>query len=280
MERETVKRQSGATTLVWGRMAGAVAFFKTTGDGADGAEFETKRDPDPAEQAAEDSALRTALAASLPALDAPAQPQPARNPVRKGITRTDGTFLDLTEKLEQIDEATKLDNMRIYGFVADRIPRARVVGSYYLAGTDAESIRLCAALRHAMAKTRRWALVRWTKQKKQAVGVIAPGPRDTVLVLELVFAAQVREPNPRCMSAGQVELSPEEEDLAVQLVNEMRLPTNVLDTLEDDRVVQRRALRAAAEEGLLDAWEAPEASLPDKVSDLEVALRSSVRVVA
>lgn len=294
MERKQVKSKSGSTTLVWGRMEAPVDFFKLTGDVAE-AKFETKRTDAPAPVATDTTHSAPVHDVSDPLgpleLDplsptghampddrtgpAGEAPPPPPKP-RRGITRLDGTWLDLTDQLEQITEATRLNEMRIVGFVArNKVPRERIVGSYYLAAGGPVAHRVLAALHYASHTGNRVALARWTKSTRQALGVIVPTPRALV-VLELAFAANVREPNPRCMAHRAVELTEAERELALELVREMAVHSDTIDHMADDAITQRAALRQAAEEGLLDAWAMPAAERAEPIADVEEALRASL----
>lgn len=287
-----VTRASTNTRLSWAKLHGDVALYKTTGD-VEAAQFDTFREPAP--EAAPDSTLISQMQDSIsgvsdPLTDkvetVPAEPLAAPPPMppvalkpRKGIYREDGSFLDLTDELAAIMEATQLDAFQIIGFVRrEQVPKARVVASYYLAPKDKAAAWILQALFTGTFRVGRYAVVKWTKKSRQAIGIVCPDPKtDTLLVLELQFSANVRTPNPRCRSFRSIQLSEEERALAEDLVQAMASHPGLLEDLEDDAIAQMRNLRAAAEEGLLDAWEAP--AVPDTAApvDLMQALRESVR---
>lgn len=287
-----VKTASTRTRLSWAKLHGDVALYKTTGDVAE-AQFDTFREP--AEEAATDQTLMQELEASVSAVSdplvdkvepVPAEPVAAAPPMpsaplkpKKGIYREDGSFLDLTAQLEKIQEATQLESFQIIGFIRqEQVPKGRVIASYYLAPQDAAAAWILRALYVGSRRVGRYAVAKWTKRSRQAIGIVCPDPKSkALLVLELQFAANVREPNQRCLIFQSVGLDEDEAGLAEDLVRAMAVHPGLLAELEDDAIVQRRALRAAAEEGLVDAWEAP--SVPDRAAppDLAEALRESVQ---
>lgn len=306
MDRKQVRNASTLTTLAWGAVRAPVALYKIDGD-VDEASFDTLREPEPAvvpdspeevelslaEEGPGDplglvredtvklggEALHRAAAEAFSASPEPPAQRPARPKPRKGIYREDESFLDLTEQLERIDEATQLDALTVVGFIRrERVSRMRIRGAYYLAGDGGTAPRALKALLHGMHATGRVAICKWTKRSRQAIGVVVPDREHpgAILVLELVFSANLREPSPRCFSHQQAELTEAEKKLAYQLVKAMTATADVVGALEDDAITQRAALRAAAEAGLVDAWEAPEVPNLAATEDIEAALRGSV----
>lgn len=285
---ETVKKASKLTTLTWGKMHVDVALYKTTG-GVDAAKFDTLQVEEAAEVPDTLAQLEASVTQAQAEKDDPLADdvQPAAAPVaveekprpkpRKGIYREDGTFLDLTDRLEAIEEATQLEDFCVIGFVRrEAVPRDRIIASYYLAGQNANALRVLRALQVGMSRVERYAVAKWTKASRQAIGVIGPAKSGALTVLELVFQANVRLPSERCLGHNAVGLTAEEGKLAVELVRSMAEPPELLRRLEDDAITMRAQLRAAAEEGLLDQWEAPTVPEPEHTTDVAAALRESV----
>lgn len=285
-----VARASSTTEFAWGAMSAEVALFKTTAE-SKLAEFDTLREPAEEEAPTDLSGLLTASLPSDPLAEAAAptiapvaegaefggvMPPPKPKP-RKGIYRADGTFIDLTEKLEAIDEATQLEEMRVVSFIRrEVVPRERIIGSYYVAAKSKPAAKILRLLRDAMAHAERVAVVRWTKRSRQALGVIVPRRGGAIEILELEWARNWREPNPRCLMHAAAPVTPQELTLAAELVHAMGDNRSSLDDLEDDRIVMRENLRHAAEEGLLDSWDAPSAPEREETADVLAGLEESL----
>lgn len=173
--------------------------------------------------------------------------RPAR---RRGVVREDGSFVPLDGEIAAIAERTRLDGMRVVAFVSgSAIPRAWVVGSYYVGVGEGGNPRLLKAIRTAMSVRREAAVVKWTKSSKQALGVLAPGRAGSLTLVELAWREDVREVPARALSFDEVALTPDEVTGAMGLVEAMHAPISVLDELRDDARVLRGGLFAAAREG-------------------------------
>ncbi|MGH2938292.1 MAG: Ku protein [Solirubrobacterales bacterium] len=171
--------------------------------------------------------------------------------VRKGIRREDGTFIDLTGQLEAIDEETKLDQIQVLDFIRrERVPRERIVGSYYLAAGDkGRPMKILRVLYEAMRRTERVAIVRWTKVKGQSVGILVPHGSGALAVLEVVFADAARKPNSVCLAHMRAEVTERQVDGAVKVIEAMSGPAAALDDYFDRRDQLRRQLVDKAEMG-------------------------------
>lgn len=172
--------------------------------------------------------------------------------VRRGIRDDSGVFIDLTEHLARIDEETKLQEMEVAAFIrVEQVPRERVTGSYYLASSDGTGAKVLRLVYEAMRKSRRVAVVRWTKRTRQALGVIVPhAASGALLVLELSWEAQWRTPPPRALShlMPVADVSPSEIEAAVSLVDALADSRAALDEMEDDAVRLRTELVDEARE--------------------------------
>lgn len=189
--------------------------------------------------------------------DEPTQP-------RKGIRKEDGGFVDLTDQIADIGERATLEEMRVLFFLdARHVPRERIIGSYYLAGaalgeadTDiVPSVRLLKTLHIALGVTKRVAVVRFTKRRGQTLGVLVARRDGALLLLELAFAAQVRQPNGKCLAHTKAEVSMEALHSATRLIASMAGKRDSLDGVRDARVVMEDELVARAEAGELDDYE-------------------------
>lgn len=181
--------------------------------------------------------------------------------IRHGVRRTDGVFVDLTDGLAAINEATKLDEMAIHSFIrVEQVPRERVKASYWLAPNSPEAAYVLSVMTGAMKETRRVAVVKWTKRTRQALGVIVPHRSGGLLVLELCFTDLWREPDAKVLSPSRMEPLSSEVREAIKLIEAMADSRVSLDELEDDAVSMRRELleRASAGQGFTVPPPAPE----------------------
>jgi hypothetical protein len=222
----TVSRRATGTTLVWGRMPPVpVDLFKTTKAQPE-ADFETRwvgeveagpveLDTRPEPVVPEPSAPPTdPLAEELPrpgemtpealaeAFDIPpAEVEAPRPEKRKGLT-IDDRWLDLTENLDAITDATRLEEMRVIGFVpSPSVPRVLVTGSYYLGSGGPGAPKVLRALEEGMRAHHAVAVVKWTKTSRQALGVIVAS-KKAMYVLELAWAGDLLPAGPRAPGGG------------------------------------------------------------------------------
>ncbi|MCA1571232.1 MAG: hypothetical protein LC798_13115 [Chloroflexi bacterium] len=202
--------------------------------------------------------------------------------VRRGIRREEGAFTDITEGLAAIDEATRLDEMTVYGAIDyGQVPRERVLGSYYLGADGPSAVHAMRYLWDAMRDRRRALVVKWTKRTGQSLGVIVPNVRKGAIeVLELAWAAQVRVPDERVTAFHNVAENPVAEEAAGTLIDAMAATAaEALDTQVDDRKRYRDELLALAAEGRQDEFaidRAPESELAE-ADVAELIVESSER---
>lgn len=186
--------------------------------------------------------------------------------VRRGVRLEDGSFVDLSARIEAIEEQTRLEAMDVIAFVdVAHVPREYVTGSYYV-GVDAEEdARALALLYRAMRATRRGAVVKWTKRSRQAFGVIVPhGRSGTLIALELMWAEDIRQPPKRALRVRETHetLPPQAVEAAIELVQAMSAPPSVLDEQRDDALALREELLARALAGEIESDSAPEPPQP------------------
>lgn len=170
--------------------------------------------------------------------------------VRRGVRLDDGTFVDLTGRLAAIDEETKLDRIQVLDFIRrERVPRERVVGSYYLAADSKSSPRVLRVLFEGMKRAERVAIVRWTKMKGQSIGLLVPHGSGALVVLECVFADAARKPNAACLAHMRAAVTEKQVDRAVELIESMNAAPSALDGYFDRRAQLQRELAEKAEKG-------------------------------
>ena len=197
--------------------------------------------------------------------------------VRRGIRREDDSFVDLTDGLEKIKEATKLEEMRVADFIrVEEVRRERVTGSYYLAPDGPGAPKVVRLLFEAMRDTKRVAVVKWTKRSKQSLGVLVPDPRTkSLLVVEMCWQEDMRIVPEKVASPSQVEVSDEEIAVAIELVEAMSgTRAQSLDTQMDDARQLRRELIARTEAG--EVFEAAPRPQPSADADPIEMLRASL----
>lgn len=179
-------------------------------------------------------------------------PEPPVEKPRKGILNAAGGFIDLTDEIDAIAERTKLDEMRVSDFIrTEQVQRGRILGSYYIAPDGPGAAKVLRLLHEAMRDTKRVAVVRFTKRSKQTLAVLIPLAESKALeVIELAWAQDLRDIPLPCEACTHVEVTREEVELAVSLVEAMSATrADSLDTLTDDARQLRRELIAKAEAG-------------------------------
>ena len=194
--------------------------------------------------------------------------------ITKGYEIGDGQYVEITqEELEQIapGRSRALD---IHTFVdLSEVDPVYFQRSYYLAPATPEAAKPYALLREAMARARRAAVATFVMRGREYLAVVRP--RDDVLVAEtLFFADEVRDPRKELDLPSDVELRPQEVQMAEQLVQAMSSPwqpTEYRDTYTD-RVRELIEAKRAGREIVGQ----PEAPRPTNVVDLMSALQASV----
>lgn len=193
--------------------------------------------------------------------------------VRRGIRLDDGRFADLTPLLDRIDEESKIERLQVLDFIRrERVPRERIVGSYYLAaGAKGYAPRVLRILYEAMRRTERVAIVRWTKSKGQSLGFLIPHGSGALVVLEVTFADAARKPNATCLAHMKASVTEKHVERAVELISSMNAPPSVLDNYVNRRTQLQRELVERATAGVLDEFEIVE-ERADEVDELDQLL--------
>lgn len=285
---EEVTRATVKVPLRLGALEAPVALYKATGKPAAAPEFE-KAGPSGGALAreavvgaskadaflAESSRNTVAAPAARPFVEAGTGEKVDAADARIGVRKPDGTFVDLTVPLEELDKDVELDRIEVIGFQArNSVPRERISGAYYLGvetGTAAESADALRLIRDALRRTERVALVRWTKRKGQALGVLSAHSSGSLLINELVWSDEARAPNAECLVIDHVD-PPTEEQLALaeDLIKEMSVkPSEAIYANPRLKAQQELAARAAA--GELDEWELADLEEPEPEEMRELA---------
>lgn len=175
--------------------------------------------------------------------------------VRRGIRLDDGEFADLTDQLVAVEEESRVEGLETLGFLRrERVPRDRIVDSYFLGADGKGSARLLRVLYEAMKESGRVAVVRWTKRKGQSLGILAPRGDGALVVLELAFAEVLRAPNAKCLAHLQAEIPRSVVEGAVSLIETMSWAPEALDSIRNRRVELEQELIDRAEAGEVKSY--------------------------
>jgi non-homologous end joining protein Ku len=197
--------------------------------------------------------------------------------VRRGVRLADGSFVDLTDQLNAVDAQTDQDELRVVSFIrVEQVPRARILGSYYLGSDGPGAPKVLRLLYEALRQTHRVAVIKWVKNTRQALGVISPYPRENgaLVILELAWEEDWRAPSGRCLVHQQAQVTSQELAAAVELIDAMADSVKSVDELSDDRRRMYRQVREAAESGHPVAIGTP--PVLDAEMDLTAALEASL----
>lgn len=206
---------------------------------------------------------------------------------RKGIRKADGVFVDLTDEIEEIAERTTLEQMQVVSFIdVAHVPRERIIGAYYLAPgtggtpTDKPPTKLLAVLSHAMRDARRVAVVRFSKRKGQTLGVLTVRRDGAVLLLELAYAAQWRDPNPKSLAPAAITVPNADAEAAAELIEAMAAKRDSLDGIRNPRLVAEGELVTRAEAGELDEYElTPDLDVAAETEQLGLVLDKALQAI-
>jgi hypothetical protein len=174
---------------------------------------------------------------------------------RHGVTReADGGWEDLTERLAEIDERTRLDGMEVaYTVASSAVPRLRVRDAHFVAPADQGATGVLAHLWQGLRDGDLAALVRWTKRTNQALGaIVASGTvlNAHLVLLELEWTASMRALPARARLGDAVEaVTPQGARAVADLLDALRGRPGVVAHMRDERAAQRAELLDAARAG-------------------------------
>ena len=291
MERETVAKASVATSLELGTVTTPVRLYKVAGDpkgrkweAADREGREIKRTRQ-ATRGGGGGGRRDALTDYVEGDGGKRIPVKDED-VRRGIRREDGSFVDLTDHLKRLEEEAQLERMEVVTFIdSTRIPAERIIGNYYVGvgddvgPDDAPPSRMLKLLQVAMRERRRAAVVRLTKRKGQQLAVIRPVGK-VLLLTELAWFENVREPNDACLAPSYADVSAGEVEQAAALIDAMAGRRGTLDDLRDRHAQLAEELVARAQHGELDEFEAVAPEADPEMDDLGALLGQALEPAA
>jgi len=229
-------------------------------------------DPGVAEPQAAREPVRGSVAVEMVVVEEGSGQVVKPNEVRRGVWVAAGyeedaggaKFVDCTDALEHIDKITELEVMEIQGAIdIGRVPRERVIGSYYVGVDGADTMKVLALLYQAMKDNRRALVVKWTKTKRQATGVLVPftrGDSYSLLLLQLAWAEDWRELPLRAKIVMEPEdaPTPAEYEHASELVRAMADSSKLLAEQRDDALELREQVMALALEDRIERFKVPE----------------------
>lgn len=174
----------------------------------------------------------------------------------KGV-RVGDTFRQVPEsEIEYATAATKLDSVELLEFIDYRlVPTDRLAGAFYLQ-PDPGFAKPLAVLMAAMRRDGKAMVVRWAARSRQRLGVIRvrnTAGGDVLLLNDVVFAAQWREPDDRVLEPAAVEALDERSvAAAVKIITSHHGTGKSLDAAEDELPALQRVIVERAHDGLFD----------------------------
>jgi non-homologous end joining protein Ku len=213
-----------------------------------------------------ESAPTSAPGAPEVASPAPTYIPPATR-VEQGVHLENGTWVDLTDRLTEVDERTRVDGLEVVRTLpASSYASEHVRELHYVVGDDPSEFKVLALLWHALRAERAAAEVRWTKRTAQARGIILArgeaGKGAHLALLELEWAQNVRPVPAKASGPVAAEVAPEEVAAAVELVESFRAPTPRAE-LRDERLAKRAELLKFARAGKLAEYVPPAEPMPE-----------------
>lgn len=284
------------TQIIVGAARADVAFVKASSTASE-AKHETRRIVDEVAATirrlhpeADPTAIEPEEPAGDPFAEEESEVTPVRDPVavaavvvpprnEQGVTRENGTWVDLTDDLKSIDDETRLEGATIESTVyLNTIPRMWVRDSYYIVPAGPEAVTFLGHLWWGLRETHSAAMVRWTKRTAQYLGAIVPVgtvAHPAMVLLEIEWPA-TRKEMPK-MAKLDLDLVPDSgKAQAIEAMRAMLRPAMVIDSMRDERAAQRAELLAAARSG--DDWNAPKpTATPKAADDLGQALVAAIQ---
>lgn len=280
----TVSRASTRTVLRVGEVEAPVGLFKITTDPKarkwdtppdEGSAAAAKGSP-LAERPSEGRGSSGSARAGSGSAATPPPPKP------KGVIKPDGAFVDLTEQIKAVAEATTLDSLEVISFIDYRqVPRERIVGAYYVGagegGGGFSPSRVIGLLYQALKLRDRAAVVRWGKRTRSSVGVMVPHRSGALLVLEMAYAEHILAPNAACLTHQHLEYPEGQVERVAELIDAMAGKRDSLDGIRDYRADLEEQLVERAMLGEEDDFTPPPAAVDEEAASLGDLLEASIR---
>ena len=215
-----------------------------------------------------------------------AEYKPPPTTVQQGVTLDDGTWIDLTDRLAEIDQCTKVTDaegkpvMEVVATIASSaIGRERIRNAKYVGGADPKTYKVLRLIFEGLG-TERAAVVRWTERTTQRLGILVARtrPHRALVLLEVEWSENMREPAGRVTGPLDAAVTSRELEAAAKLMDALHAPPSALNDLRDERLAHRAELLAAAREGRLEQVSAPPEPEPvAETEDVAEALLVGVR---
>lgn len=159
-------------------------------------------------------------------------------------------------EIDYASAATKLDRVELLEVIDyRRVPTDRLAGAFYVQ-PDPGFERPLATLMAALRRDGNAMLVKWVARSRQRLGVIRvrkTAAGDVLMLNDVTFAAQWREPDDRVLSPGQVEgLDERAIAAACEILAGHHGPGAALATAEDDLPELLTEILERAHDGLYD----------------------------
>lgn len=197
----------------------------------------------------------------------------------QGVKDMDGRFVDLTEKLAEIDVRTKLDGVSVECTIPLNIlPRSWVRDAYFIVPNGPGAGRFLSYIWSGLTPTGLAAMVRWTKRTDQFLGAIvsrgSAAKGASLMLLEFEWSANMRVvPENARLDVSSVPTTGQAQ--AEQAFRAMRQAPQAIVGMRNERTAQRAELLEAAREGR--EWDVPDQhQVPDAADSLGDALLASV----
>lgn len=211
------------------------------------------------------------------------EPSEIRHGLWLDVGAEEPEWVDLTDELAEIDKRTVIEGMTIVDTLdLTTIDGDRIRDAHYISAAADGAAMFLAHLWTGLRRSRTAALVKWTKRKNQALGVIVAqggyGGEEPHLVLrELEWAAAMREIPERARLTTALSFIPDAgAAAAVDAMRALRKPPSILDDIADDRQAQRVELLEATR--ARTQWKPPEReAVPVAVDALGDALLAAAK---
>jgi DNA end-binding protein Ku len=183
------------------------------------------------------------------------------------------------EALKQIDEATKLEEMRVTGSMpVEEIPFDRVTGFYYIQsptkGGTHQAYRL---VYEALLEDETALTTKWTARSRQKLAVIyADGSRGCLVMNTLDFASNVRQADDALLAPQASKVEQAQVDLAREVIADMSSGVDALETEVDEAIALKQQLVDDAAAGKAITVEPTSVAATAANADLTALLEASL----
>ena len=165
--------------------------------------------------------------------------------IQHGLRVGDDFHAIPAEAIDQINEATKLEEMRVNGSMpVEEVPFDRVTGFYYIQSpTKGGTHGAYRLVYEALLEDERALVTKWTARSRQKLAVIyADGARECLVMNTLEFASSVRDTDEALLAPQASEVDQEQVDMARALIDQMPDGSDCIATEEDEAIALKQKL--------------------------------------